>query len=59
MESQDIHKIAVIGAGNMGPGISQVFGQAGYSVTINDIDQGTRDGQKSYDQVMQKKAANY
>jgi len=34
---EDIRKIAVIGAGTMGPGIAQVFAQAGYQVTIEDL----------------------
>jgi len=34
----DIRTVGVIGAGQMGTGIAQVFAQAGYAVTLNDID---------------------
>jgi len=34
----DIQKVGVIGAGQMGIGIAQVFVQAGYDVLLNDID---------------------
>ena len=37
MKLEDIRKIAVIGAGTMGPGIAQVFAQAGYQVTMEDL----------------------
>ena len=35
----EIRSVGVIGAGQMGVGIAQVFAQAGYSVKLNDIDQ--------------------
>lgn len=35
-----ITKVAVIGAGTMGNGIAQTFAQAGYSVTLVEIDEG-------------------
>ncbi|SFF75685.1 3-hydroxybutyryl-CoA dehydrogenase [Halobacillus alkaliphilus] len=38
-----INKVMVIGAGQMGAGIAQVFAQAGLSVIINDLDQGALD----------------
>src|SRR5690625_2453904 len=34
----EIQKVGVIGAGQMGTGIAQVFVQAGYDVLLNDID---------------------
>jgi 3-hydroxybutyryl-CoA dehydrogenase len=34
-----IHTVGVVGAGQMGAGIAQVFAQAGYDVTLNDINQ--------------------
>ena len=34
----EIRKVGVIGAGQMGVGIAQVFAQAGYEVALNDID---------------------
>ena len=34
----DIQKVGVIGAGQMGVGIAQVFAQAGYEVLLHDID---------------------
>ncbi|MBW2147167.1 MAG: 3-hydroxyacyl-CoA dehydrogenase family protein [Deltaproteobacteria bacterium] len=33
----DVSRICIVGAGVMGPGIAQTFAQAGYRVTINDI----------------------
>jgi 3-hydroxyacyl-CoA dehydrogenase len=30
MKVQDVKKIALFGAGTMGPGLAQVFAQAGY-----------------------------
>lgn len=38
MESEIVCNVAVIGAGTMGPGIAQVFAQAGCPVTLIDID---------------------
>lgn len=35
----DIHKITVLGAGQMGSGIAQTFLQSGFTVTLYDIDQ--------------------
>src|SRR5437870_6554873 len=32
-----IHKVAVLGAGNMGSGIAQAFAQAGLQVTMRDV----------------------
>ena len=40
MEITDIHKIAIIGLGTMGPGIAQVMAQAGYQVSGYDLDKG-------------------
>jgi 3-hydroxybutyryl-CoA dehydrogenase len=34
----EIRKVGVIGAGQMGVGIAQVFAQAGYEVALNDVD---------------------
>ncbi|MEM7210721.1 MAG: 3-hydroxyacyl-CoA dehydrogenase NAD-binding domain-containing protein, partial [Pseudomonadota bacterium] len=34
----EIRSVGVIGAGQMGTGIAQVFAQAGYKVLLNDID---------------------
>ena len=34
----DIRTVGVVGAGQMGAGIAQVFAQAGFSVLLNDID---------------------
>ena len=39
----EIRKVGVIGAGQMGVGIAQVFAQAGYEVTLNDVDPGRLD----------------
>jgi 3-hydroxybutyryl-CoA dehydrogenase len=38
-----IRTVGVVGAGQMGAGIAQVFAQAGYDVTLNDIDQNQLD----------------
>jgi 3-hydroxybutyryl-CoA dehydrogenase len=38
-----IRRIGVIGAGTMGNGIAQVFAQAGFEVTLQDISQGALD----------------
>ncbi|MCK4827558.1 NAD(P)-binding domain-containing protein, partial [bacterium] len=37
MKIEDIHKIAVIGAGDMGHGIAEVALLAGYKVSLRDI----------------------
>jgi 3-hydroxybutyryl-CoA dehydrogenase len=39
----EIRKVGVVGAGQMGTGIAQVFAQAGYDVTLNDVDQAQLD----------------
>ena len=39
VEILEIKKVMLIGAGQMGNGIAQVFAQAGYSVLLNDIKQ--------------------
>jgi enoyl-CoA hydratase/3-hydroxyacyl-CoA dehydrogenase len=39
METADIEEVAVLGAGSMGHGISEVVALAGYSVTLRDIEQ--------------------
>ncbi|WP_323036388.1 3-hydroxybutyryl-CoA dehydrogenase [Pararhodobacter sp.] len=38
-----IHSVGVVGAGQMGNGIAQVFAQAGYDVLLNDINQTSLD----------------
>ena len=38
-----IHKVGVIGAGQMGGGIAHVFAQAGYEVRLSDVDQNALD----------------
>ena len=32
--SEDVQKVAVVGAGTMGPGLAQVFAAAGYPVSL-------------------------
>ena len=45
-----IRTVGVVGAGQMGAGIAQVFAQAGYEVSLNDI------GQEQLDTAMEKVA---
>ena len=40
---EDIKKIAVLGAGTMGPGIAQVYAMGGYTVTMWTRSESTRD----------------
>ena len=44
MRAEDIHHIAVIGAGTMGAGIAQTCAAAGFQVTMRDVDQKFVDG---------------
>ena len=39
MKLENIRKVAVIGAGTMGQGVAQIFAQAGYQVTVEDLSQ--------------------
>ena len=39
-----IRTVGIVGAGQMGAGIAQVFARAGYEVSLNDIDQEQLDG---------------
>ena len=49
MDPDDIERIAVLGAGNMGHGIAEVAALAGYDVTMRDINEEfVQDG---YDQI--------
>jgi 3-hydroxybutyryl-CoA dehydrogenase len=48
-----IRTVGVVGAGQMGSGIAQVFAQAGYEVTLNDI------SQEQVDKAMKKIAWGY
>lgn len=49
MKVEDIQKVAVIGAGLMGQGITQNFSQAGISVRVVDVDDGAL--QRCLDQI--------
>ncbi len=44
MHLSEVKRIAVIGAGTMGAGIAQTCAQAGFAVTMRDIEQGFVDG---------------
>ena len=44
---QDIKKIAVLGAGTMGPGIAQTYAMGGYNVTMWTRSEGTREKAKA------------
>jgi len=49
MQLEDVQRVAVLGAGNMGHGIAEVAALAGYDVSLRDIeDEFVRDG---YDQI--------
>ena len=48
-----IRTVGIVGAGQMGAGIAQVFAEAGYEVTLNDI------GQEQLDQAMETIASSY
>lgn len=39
MKTEDVKKIAMIGAGDMGHGIAACFLQAGYTVVLRDVEQ--------------------
>lgn len=61
MKVDDIKKVAVIGSGTMGNGISQVFASNGYSVTVIDLKQEFLDRAlasitKSLDRIVKKGA---
>ena len=47
MKLQDIKKIAVLGAGTMGPGIAQVYAMGGYEVNIWTRSESTREKAKA------------
>jgi enoyl-CoA hydratase/3-hydroxyacyl-CoA dehydrogenase len=49
MEMQDVDRIAVLGAGNMGHGIAEVAALAGFDVTMRDINEELV--QEGYDQI--------
>ena len=48
-----IRTVGIVGAGQMGAGIAQVFAEAGYEVTLNDIDQ------EQLDKAMETVASSY
>jgi 3-hydroxybutyryl-CoA dehydrogenase len=48
-----IRTVGIVGAGQMGAGIAQVFAEAGYEVTLNDIDQ------EQLDRAMETVASSY
>ena len=47
MKLQDIKKIAVLGAGTMGPGIAQVYAMGGYDVSVWTRSESTREKAKA------------
>ena len=49
----EIRTVGIVGAGQMGAGIAQVFARAGYDVTLNDIDQ------EQIDRALEKVAWGY
>jgi enoyl-CoA hydratase/3-hydroxyacyl-CoA dehydrogenase len=49
MQLDDVRRVAILGAGNMGHGIAEVAALAGYDVSLRDIEEElVRDG---YDQI--------
>ena len=53
MQGMGIRTVGIVGAGQMGAGIAQIFAQAGYQVSLNDIDQ------EQLDTAMEKIAWGY
>lgn len=49
MELDDVERVAVLGAGNMGHGITEIVALAGYEVTMRDIEQDLVDD--GYEQI--------
>ena len=41
MDAESVHKVAVVGAGTMGPGLALVFARAGHSVSLYSRTEGT------------------
>ncbi|MHC3438860.1 3-hydroxyacyl-CoA dehydrogenase/enoyl-CoA hydratase family protein [Natrialbaceae archaeon A-gly3] len=59
MELEDINTIAVLGAGNMGHGITEVTAMAGYDVTMRDIEEDlVQDGYENIEWSLEKLAEN-
>ncbi|WP_440008897.1 3-hydroxyacyl-CoA dehydrogenase/enoyl-CoA hydratase family protein [Halomicrococcus sp. SG-WS-1] len=57
MDVNDIENVAVLGAGNMGHGITEVVAMAGYSVTMRDVEKEfIEDGYESIEWSLQKLA---
>ncbi|MFC7198872.1 3-hydroxyacyl-CoA dehydrogenase/enoyl-CoA hydratase family protein [Halospeciosus flavus] len=55
VDAADIQRVAVLGAGNMGHGITEVVALAGYDVTMRDIEQDfIEDGYESIEWSLQK-----
>jgi 3-hydroxyacyl-CoA dehydrogenase len=55
MSLETIDRVAVLGAGNMGHGITEVTAMAGYDVTMRDIkDEFVEDGYESIEWSLQK-----
>ena len=47
MDAEGVHKVAVVGAGTMGPGLALVFARAGYAVSLYSRSDGTLDTARS------------
>lgn len=55
MMNMDVNNVLVIGAGQMGSGIAQVFAQAGFQVTIHDInEEQVKRGLQSIEKLLQR-----
>lgn len=55
MMNMDVNNVLVIGAGQMGSGIAQVFAQAGFQVTLHDInEEQVKRGLQSIEKLLQR-----
>jgi len=56
MQLEDVQRVTVLGAGNMGHGIAEVAALAGYDMALRDIEEGVRTGWLRPDRVVARQA---